>query len=131
MSDADLTRQRHVVEASLAASRKGDFHGLLAILDPDVLLRADRAALPGGTPPQIRGASPVARNALAFSGRSRFAQVALVNGTVGIVVAPDRRLSIVLLFMISGGKIIGIDVVADPEHLRQLNVAVLEDMERP
>jgi RNA polymerase sigma-70 factor (ECF subfamily) len=127
MPDADLTRQRDIVDAFLAASRNGDFQGLLAVLDPDVMLRADRAAVPGATATQLRGASTVAKNAVAFSGRSRFAQVALVNGTVGIVVAPHGRLSIVLLFTISGGKIIGIDVVADPERLRQLDLAILEE----
>src|SRR5262249_40370277 len=121
------TRQKYVVEAFLAASRNGDFQALLAVLDPDVVLRADRAAVPGATATQLSGASTVARNALAFSGRSRFAQVARVNGTVGIVVAPHGRLSIVLLFTISRGKIIGIDVVADPERLRQLDLAILEE----
>jgi RNA polymerase sigma-70 factor (ECF subfamily) len=127
MSDADLTRQKDVVQAFLAASRNGDFQALLAVLDPEVVLRADPGAVPGATATQLRGSSIVAKNALAFSGRSRFAQVAHVNGTVGIVVAPHGRLSIVLLFTISRGKIIGIDVVADPERLRELDLAILEE----
>src|SRR5262245_31970308 len=127
MPDADLAPQRDVVNAFLVASRTGDFQGLLAVLDPDVVLRADQAAVPGATATQLRGASTVAKNALAFSGRSRFAQVARVNGTIGIVVAPHGRLSVVLLFMISRGKIIEIDVVVDPERLRRLDLAILDE----
>jgi len=127
MPDVDLAPQRDVVNAFLAASRNGDFQGLLAVLDPDVVLRADQAAVPGATATQLRGASTVAKNALAFSGRSRFAQVARVNGTIGIVVAPHGRLSVVLLFMISRGKIIEIDVVVDPERLRRLDLAILDE----
>ena len=78
---ADLSRQREVVEAFLAASRGGDFEALLSVLDPDVVVRADRTAVPTGAPTEVRGAPAVARNALAFSMRARFAQVALVNGT--------------------------------------------------
>jgi RNA polymerase sigma-70 factor (ECF subfamily) len=118
--DADRTRQREVVEAFLAASRGGDFEALLAILDPDVVVRADRAAVPAGAPTAVRGAPAVAKNALAFSARARFARVALVNGMPGIVVAPNGRLRIVLIFTIRRGRIVEIDVIADPERLRQL-----------
>jgi RNA polymerase sigma factor (sigma-70 family) len=127
VSDAGLTRHRHVVDAFLAASRNGDFDALLAVLDPDIVLRADRVAVPTGVPTEVRGAPAVAKNALAFSGRARFAQLALVNGAVGIVVAPRGRLFTVLGFTISAGKIVEIDVIADPGRLRQLDLAVLDD----
>jgi RNA polymerase sigma-70 factor (ECF subfamily) len=119
---ADLSRQHEVVEAFLAASRGGDFEALLAVLDPDVVVRADRAAVPAGMPTEVYGAPAAAKNALAFSARARFAQVALVNGTVGIVVAPHGRLSIALAFTIRQQRITEIDVVADPVRLRRLDL---------
>jgi len=124
LPDADLTRQREVVDAFLAASRGGDFDALLAVLDPDVMLRADHAAVPSGASTEVRGAAAVAKRAA--KGRARFAQAALVNGAVGIVVAPRGRLLMVLAFTIARGKIVEIDVVADPERLRQLDLAVLD-----
>jgi RNA polymerase sigma-70 factor (ECF subfamily) len=122
-SETDLARQREVVEAFMAASRGGDFEALLAVLDPDVELRADRAVVPAGMTTEARGAAAVAKRALA--GHSRFAQVALVNGAVGIVVAPRGRLRVVLAFRIVGGRIVEIDVVGDPERLRRLELGVL------
>ncbi|MGH3776868.1 MAG: hypothetical protein ACRDRR_14270 [Pseudonocardiaceae bacterium] len=113
------------------ASRGGDFDALLAVLDPDVVLRADRAAAPSGALREVRGAAAVAERALTFSGRARFAQPALVNGAVGVVVAPRGRLFVVLGFTITRGKIVEVDVVADPERLRQLDLAVLDDCRRP
>jgi len=125
VSEVDRTRQREVVEAYLAASRGGDFDGLLAVLDPDVVLRADRSAVPPGASREIRGARAVAEQAL--TRRARFAQPALVNGAVGIVVAPRGRLLLVLGFTLKGGKIAEIDVIADPARLRQLDLAVLKN----
>lgn len=125
--DANLTRQREVVDAFLAASRGGEFDALLVVLDPEVVLRADRAAVPVGASREVHGAPAVAKQALASSGRARFAQAALVNGAVGVVVAPRGRLFLVLGFTITRGKIVEIDVVADPERLRQLDLAVLND----
>ncbi len=125
--DADLTRQRQVVDAFLAASRGGDFDALVALLDPDVVLRADRAAGPTRTPIVIRGAHAVAKGAFAASERARFTQPALVNGAVGLVMAPRGRLFLVLGFTITDGKITEIDVIADPDRLRQLDLAVLEN----
>jgi RNA polymerase sigma factor (sigma-70 family) len=122
--DADVTRQREVVDAFLAASRSGDFEALLAVLDPDIVLRADRAILPAGAPAEVRGAQAVARRA--GKGGARAAQPALVNGAVGLVVAPRGKLVMVLRFTIKDGKIAEIDVVADPERLRQLDLAVLD-----
>jgi hypothetical protein len=91
------------------------------VLDPDVVVRADRAAVPAGASTEVRGASAVARRALAFSARARFAQLALVNGAVGVVVAPRGRLLVVLGFTVTRDKIVEIDVVADPGRLRQLD----------
>jgi RNA polymerase sigma-70 factor (ECF subfamily) len=124
---ADLARQRKVADAFLTAIRAGDLGGLLAVLDPDVVLRADRVAAPSGAPMQVRGAAAVARGALAFAARARFAQPALVDGVVGVIAAPRGRLRVVLGLTISRGKICKIEIVADPLRLRQLELAVLED----
>ena len=122
----ELTRERKVVEAFLAASRDGDFDALLAVLDPDVVLRADRAAAPPDGR-EVRGVSGVARQALAYSRRARFSRAALVNGSVGVVVAPGGRLLLVLALKFEHGKIVEIDVVADPTALAHMDLAVLED----
>jgi RNA polymerase sigma-70 factor (ECF subfamily) len=122
--DADLTRQREVVEAFLAASRGGDFDALLALLDPDVVLRADGAALQAGASSEVRGAAAVAET---FSGRARAAQPALVNGAAGLVWLQGGRPRVVFGFTITHGKIVGIDLVADPEHLREIDLEVRDD----
>jgi hypothetical protein len=124
--DTDLATQREVVDAFLAASRGGDFDALVALLDPDVVLHADREAVPSRAPTVIRGAHAVARGALASSARARFTQPALVNGAVGLVMAPRGQLFLILGFTITDGKITEIDVVADPARLRQLDLAVLD-----
>jgi len=121
-----LARQREVVEAFLAASRSGDFDALLAVLDPDVELRADETATPG-VPRRLTGAAAVARQGLAFSPRARFARLALVNGTPGLILAPRERLALALSLTIVNGKITEMDVVADPVRLRGLTLAVLAD----
>jgi RNA polymerase sigma factor (sigma-70 family) len=123
--DADLTRQREVVDAFLAAARNGNFDALVAVLDPDVALRADSGAVPAGASREVRGAAAVAKRAA--KGRARAARPALVNGEMGVVVAPRGRLLMVLGFTISGGKIVEIDAIADPARLRQLDLAVLDD----
>jgi RNA polymerase sigma factor (sigma-70 family) len=120
---ANLTRQRDVVDAFLAAARGGDFEALLTVLDPDVMLRSDRAALPAGASREIRGAAAVARRAVV--GGARAAQPALVNGAVGVIVAPRGRLLMVLDFTIKDGKIVAIDAIADPARLHQLDLAML------
>ncbi len=125
--EADLARQRRIVNAFLAPARGGDFDALLAVLDPDVVLRADRVAVPPGASEVVRGAKTVAEGAVSFSWRARFAQPALVNGAVGVVVAPRGRLSVVLAFTVTRGRIAEIDVVADPARLSQLDLAVLND----
>ena len=121
-----LARQREVVEAFLAASRRGDFEALLAVLDPDVELRADAAAVPPGTPRRAVGAAAVVRAAPAFRSRARFAALALVDGSVGLVLAPGGRLWMALAFTVADGRVTEIDVVADPERLGRLDLAVLD-----
>jgi RNA polymerase sigma-70 factor (ECF subfamily) len=123
--EPDFTPQREVVDAFLAAARAGDFDALLAVLDPDIVLRSDRFAPPAGAPREIRGAVAVAQRAVA--GGARAAQPALVDGGVGVVVAPRGRLMMVLSFTIRDGKIVVIEAVADPERLRRLDLAVLSD----
>ena len=126
----DLARQREVAAAFLAASRGGDLSALVAVLDSDVILRADAAAAPAGKPAVLRGADAVARGAVASGGRAGHSQLALVDGTVGIVFAPCGRLQVVLALTSRGRRIVAIDVIADPGRLRQLDLAVLPD-EKP
>src|SRR3989449_8921642 len=121
-SDADRARQRALVEAFLAASRGGDFAALLAVLDPEVVLRADTAAVKIGATAEVRGAADVAET---FKGRAQAAQLALVNGAAGLVWAAGRRPRVVFAFTTARGKIVAIDLVADPERLRQLDLTVL------
>jgi len=121
-SDADRTRQREIVDAFLAASRAGDFAALLAVLDPDVVLRADHAAVQTGAPREVCGATAVANT---FAGRARFAQPALINGAVGLVWAPRGRPQVVFGITITHGKIIEINIVADSARLRQLDLVIL------
>src|ERR1017187_1429259 len=121
-----LAMQREVADAFLAASRGGDLGALLPVLAPDVVLHADAASVPSGVPMTIRGAAAVARGARAASVRSRYAGVALVNGTPGIVMAPRGRLMLVLAFTIPAGTISQIDVIADPARLGELDLAVLD-----
>jgi RNA polymerase sigma-70 factor, ECF subfamily len=123
----DLSRQREVVDAFLTALRGGDFDGLLTVLDPDLVVRADPAAVAPGGSREVRGAQAWAKGALAFSRGARFARPALVNGAVGVIVAPRGRLFRVLSFTFTDGKIGGIDVVGDPARLRQLDLALLND----
>jgi RNA polymerase sigma factor (sigma-70 family) len=120
----DLVRQRRLVDAFLAAARDGDFDALLAVLDGDVVLHVDAAA--AGAPTTIRGAHAVAANARAFSANARFAAPALVDGAVGIVVAPKGKLALVLRFAVVGDKITEIDIDADPQRLSRFSLAVLD-----
>ena len=113
-------RQRRLVDAFLAAARDGDFDALLAVLDGDVVLHVDATA--AGTPTTIRGAQAVAANARAFSANARFAEPALVDGAVGIVVAPKGKLALVLRFSVAGDKITEIDIDADPRRPEQLRI---------
>jgi len=126
--NAELRSQRRVVDAFLGALRAGDFEGLLTVLDPDVLIRTDIAG-PTGAPTEIRGARNWAQGAIAFSRLARFVQPALVNGSAGLVFAPGGRLTRVLSFTIAQGKIVQFEVIAGPERLRRLDLAVLDDEE--
>jgi len=121
--DVDLDGQWVVVDAFLAAARAGDFERLLAVLDPEVVLRSDGGGRPAATA-LIRGAAAVAGQALTFSHLSAFVRPALVNGAAGVVVAPAGRPTSVLAFTVRGGRIVEIDAIADPARLRRLGVAV-------
>jgi RNA polymerase sigma factor (sigma-70 family) len=122
----DTSRQREAVDAFLAASRDGDLGALLAVLDPDVVLRADPGA--AGTSREVRGAHAVAEQARAFSHLGRFSRRALVNGVAGIVSrAPGGPTFSVMGFAVASGKITEIDILADPERLRLLDLTFLDD----
>lgn len=133
-ASADLSRRRTVVDAFLTASRSGDFTALISLLDPDVVLHADHAAVlssaanlaRGALPlaPEIRGAQAVAET---FKGRAKAAQTALVDGVVGAVWAPGGQTRVVFAFTIRDERIVGIEIVADPEQIGELDVEILED----
>jgi RNA polymerase sigma-70 factor (ECF subfamily) len=117
------TRQSEIVRAFLAASREGDFEALLALLDPEVVFRADPVAVRRGAQAEIRGAPAVAET---FKGRAQGAQPALVDGEVGVAVAPGGQLRIVLRLAISNERITSITAIADPASIRQLDVEMLD-----
>jgi RNA polymerase sigma factor (sigma-70 family) len=125
---ADLARQREVATAFLAASRGGDLAALVALLDADVILTGDAASSPSGRPVTRRGAAMVGRGAVVAAGRAVHSQLALVNGNVSIVYAPGGRLQVVLVLTVDASRhVTAIEVIADPERLRRLQVAVLPD----
>jgi RNA polymerase sigma-70 factor, ECF subfamily len=124
--DADLARQRAVVDAFFAAARAGDFEALVAVLDPDVVLRSDGGATRPGASVVVHGARAVAARALTFARLSPFVRPALVNGAAGVVVAPRGRPFSVMGFTVVGGKIVAIDGLADPVRLSRLDLAVLD-----
>jgi RNA polymerase sigma-70 factor, ECF subfamily len=123
--DADLDRQREVVAAFMAAAHQGDFAALVAILDPDVVQRVDMGAIPG-TWREVRGAEAVAGQALMYSRLGVLAQPALINGVPGAVSVRDGKTIAVGAFTVSGGKIVAIDILADPERLSQLDLTILD-----
>jgi RNA polymerase sigma-70 factor, ECF subfamily len=125
--NADLSQQREVVDAFFAASRNGDFDALVAVLDPDVVLRSDGGVRRPGASVVIRGARAVAAQALMFSRLSPFVRPALVNGAAGVVVVPRGRPYSVIGFIVRDGKIVEIDALSDPERLDRLDLAVLDD----
>ena len=123
-ANSDLESQRVVIDAFLAALRAGDFEGLLAVLDPDVVVRMDAAP---GAPREFRGAENWARGATAaFSPFARFVQPALLNGTAGLVFAPGGKLARALTFTVANGKITEVEIITDRDRLQRLDVAVLE-----
>jgi RNA polymerase sigma-70 factor (ECF subfamily) len=121
----DLARQREVVDAFLAALRGGDFEGLLAVLDPDLVVRTD-LGVPSGTTAEVRGAAVWAKQAVAFGHLAQKVRPALVNGGIGLVMAPHGRLSRALTFTIVNGRIAEIDVIGDPARLGALDVSIVD-----
>ena len=122
-SDADLARQRDIVDAFRAASREGDLDRLLALLDPEAVVRSDATAVSLGSAPEMRGAPAVAAF---FKGRARGAVGAVVGGAAGMVWAPGGQPRVAFVFTLAGDRIAGIDLVADPAHLEELAVEILE-----
>ena len=122
--EVDLVRQREVVEAFLAAARGGDFEGLVSLLDPNVVLRPDAAALRMGALPVTEGAAAVAA---ALSGGARVARLALLDGIAGLVWAPGARTRSAIVFTIVDGKILEINVTGDPEKLEKLDIVLVGD----
>src|SRR5207237_4775864 len=124
-ADRDLHQQRRVVEAFLAAVREGDFEGLVAVLDPDIVLRADGGA--HGPSRIVRGARAVASQASGFSRLGLINQIVLVNGNIGVLARrPDGEPFSVVAFTIAGGRVVEMDILANPERLRRLALSVIE-----
>jgi RNA polymerase sigma-70 factor (ECF subfamily) len=122
--DSDIAEQRRVVDAFFAAARDGDFDGLVAVLDPDVVVRSDGGAT--GPTHEVRGAEAVASRAMSFAHLSPYVRPALVNGAAGVVVAPRGRPFAVMGFTVAGGKVVEIDALADPERLARLDFTILD-----
>jgi ketosteroid isomerase-like protein len=125
--DADLISQWEVVDAFLAAAHDGDFDALVALLDPDVVLRADGGAILTGLSREVRGADAVAGQALTWSQVDQTMQRALINGAVGLVSTRDGQPFSVGAVTVRGGKIVEIDILADPQRLAQLDLTLLND----
>ena len=126
-AEPDLRQQRRVVDAFMAAARDGNFEGLVAVLDPDIVLRADAGAL-AGMSRIVRGAVNVASQAAAFTKSGLSSQLVLVNGQLGFLSRrPDGRVFSVLGFTIAGGRIVRMDILADPERLAWLDLSALDD----
>ena len=132
MPDVDVHRQREVVDAFLSAARDGDFDALLAVLDPDVVVRADQGAVPAGAARiagaasgPVRGAAQVARQAMVFAQLGLLTHPALVNGVAGAVTTRDGVAFSVGAFTVRGGKVVALDILADPDRLRTLDLTIL------
>jgi RNA polymerase sigma-70 factor (ECF subfamily) len=136
-SDAGRARQREVVEAFLRAARAGDIEGLLDVLDPDAVIRIDAAArIDGvvrvdvaaadvGTAREVRGASTWVKQFVALSRGLRSVQTALINGSVGLILAPRGKLSRALTFTVANAKVTRVEAIGDPARLRELDISVL------
>jgi RNA polymerase sigma factor (sigma-70 family) len=120
--DAELSHKRRIVDAFIRASRDGDFEGLLAVLDPDVVVRADAAAQRLGSLAEIRGAQAVAAS---FKGRAQAAKPALVDGDLGVAVILGGRLRVALRVTLAGDRIAAIEAVANPDQLAEIDLEVL------
>ncbi len=125
LADGRRKAARQVAAAFLAASRGGDLEALLAVLDPDVVLHADAASVPPGMTDTLVGAATVGRGAVLASRRARYSGIALIDGSPGIVMAPQGRLTLVLVFTIPEDKITRIEIISDPDHLARMDLAVL------
>jgi RNA polymerase sigma-70 factor (ECF subfamily) len=123
----DIAVQRKVVDAFLAALRRGDFEGLLAVLDPNVVVHIDESAGRPGGPREIHGAEAWAKGAVTFAQSAGSLEVMLIDGTVGLVWAPGGRPSRVLRLTIEDGKIVTADIIADPARLRELHLTTLNE----
>jgi RNA polymerase sigma factor (sigma-70 family) len=121
----ELCDRQQVVVAFLEAVRGGNMDAIVALLDPKIVLRADASAAPGRKPVEVRGATDVAKGALAFAWRTRFAIPMLVNGTPGIVVAPGGRPALTLIMDIPSQQIRAIEIIGDPSRLRQMNFGAM------
>ena len=124
--DADVGAQREVVDAFLAAAREGDFDALVAVLDPDIVLRSDQGPWPEGVAREVRGAENVARQALMFSRLDLDIRPALVNGAAGTVTMRDGKLFAIAGFTVRDGRVVEMDILADPERLAQVDLTLLE-----
>jgi len=130
-SGGDRARQRDVVEAFLRAARAGDLDGLLAVLDPDAVVRIDAAAridapaAEAGMAREVRGASTWARQFIALSRGLRFVQPALIDGSVGLILAPGGKLSRALTFTVTNARVTRVEVIGDAARLREIDIAVL------
>src|SRR5262245_57479158 len=125
-ADRDLRQQRRVIDAFMAAASEGDFEGLVAVLDPDIVLRADGGTVTGLSR-VVRGASAVAAQAATFSRSGLSNQLVLVNGHLGFVSRrADDRVFAVIGFTIANGKIVEMDILADPERLSRLDLSAIE-----
>ncbi|MGW2515444.1 RNA polymerase sigma factor SigJ [Streptomyces sp. NPDC001617] len=127
-AEPDRGRQRHVVEAFMAAARAGDFEALVAVLHPDVVLRADSGALVGGAAASktVRGAKGVAEQAMLFRQFAHFARVVLVNGEVGVINAPEGQALSVMGVTVADGRIVALQILADPDRLARLDLSALD-----
>jgi RNA polymerase sigma factor (sigma-70 family) len=123
--ETDKARHREVVEAFRVAARLGDFDALLAVLDPDIVLRLDYGA--GGASKLVRGAGFVARQAVTFSQYAQFTRTVLVNGMLGVLTAPGGKPFSVMAFVVRDGRIVEIAILADPERLGRLDISVLSE----
>jgi RNA polymerase sigma-70 factor (ECF subfamily) len=127
VGDADLATQRTVVDAFLAASRSGDFDALVAVLDLDVVVRADQGALPPGGLRVIRGAEEAARSALSYSRLGLDIRPVLVNGVAGLLATLDGKVFSIGAFTVRNEKVVELDILADPSRLAELDLTILDD----
>lgn len=129
--DPDLARKREVVNAFLAAARDGEFEALLAVLDPDVVVRSDIGAGTAGAPGLVRGAAAVARQAMMFAPFARSSQRALVDGEPAVIATREGHRFSVMIFTVARGRIVEMSVITDPARLPGLDLTVLPEATPP